>query len=188
MSKIFWRLLPMLAIAAAQGAESDGSVIRWEWTCGSKAYYAMKVSPDGNYKPVAEANPITLKIRLKKMNKGWSFEDVCPKKYDYVEVETNESLFSTGVSTSCFQTVDSRFVPPKSLDTPAELEEVNATIKPERRTNLTLEIPKDDVEWRFLLSSTSLTTGRRSRELRVSSPRFDFVPEAEVHFITGECF
>jgi hypothetical protein len=179
-------LLPMLVTASAH-ATDDGSIVRWEWTCASKVYYAMKVSPNGNYKPIAEASPTTLKIQVKRMKDGWYLADVCPKKLDFLEVEEPGGLFSTGMSNPCFQTVNFRFAPLQSPDTPAELEEVHASIEPTITKNMALDVERDDIEWRFVLSSTDLTTTRRSRQLRVSSPRFEFAPEADVHFFTGEC-
>jgi hypothetical protein len=52
------------------------------------------------------------------------------------------------------------------------------------------EVARDDVEWRFVLSGTSITIEKRARELRITTPPNPLIKwqsKADVYFITGEC-
>jgi hypothetical protein len=73
-------------------------------------------------------------------------------------------------------------------DKEPELRNLRASIGKPRLQSL--EVARDDVEWRFVLSSTSITTEKRARELRITAPPNPLIKwqaEAGVYFITGEC-
>jgi hypothetical protein len=52
-----------------------------------------------------------------------------------------------------------------------------------------LELARDDIEWRFILSRSDITTEKRARELRVHNPNSPFTVKvyASAYFLTGEC-
>jgi hypothetical protein len=163
-------------------------VTRWAWTCGSKVFYGMNVFPNGNYEPIGEANPKTVKIELKGVGDKWDYADVCPKRHDYVEISGSGGLFDTGEANPCYQTITLRFAATTSISQAPELEEVRGSLSVgQTGRDLSLDIARDDAEWHFVLSRTDLTTSKRSRELRVMVPSQEFKPEASVDFLTGEC-
>jgi hypothetical protein len=76
-------------------------------------------------------------------------------------------------------------IPP---DKEPELRDLQVSIEKPRLQSL--EVARDDVEWRFVLSGTSITTEKRARELRIMAPPNPLIKwqaMADVDFITGEC-
>jgi hypothetical protein len=107
-----------------------------------------------------------------------------------VEVlQSGYGLFTTNIQdrNSCSQVTTLEFGKVKDITKPQELERVQASIG--GRTLTSIEIMRDDAEWRFVLSRTDLTTEKYARELRTSTPNppIQFKAEATVYFVTGEC-
>jgi hypothetical protein len=183
-----------LSVPAYALDDPTNPIIGWSWTCSGKVYYHMDVSqeenPNGNYKAIGEVTVEKLKIEIKKSSKsdGIYVGDIChylPDAY-YLEIHTEIGswLFDSGWQSPCTQKLIMTGNYPKEA---RELEQVEAAlIKPH---NLTLNLNRDDIEWRFLIAKPSLMTLRRSRELRVKQPNAgtNFDPSAGVSFITGQC-
>lgn len=149
----------------------------------------MTVLPNGEAKPVAENASHSVKIELKRMGEKWEYSDVCPKKYDYIEIQDSGGLFPTGHRNPCYQIVDFVRGLYQGLDKLPALQQLHACIALDAYRHIDLQIARDDLDWRFILSNTDLTTEKQARELRVRSPNSPFRVEAEanVYFITGEC-
>lgn len=72
-----------------------------------------------------------------------------------------------------------------------ELERLQASFGPGPLRLMSLDLMRDDVEWRFILSVTQIATEKYARGLRVSpgGPPIlrQSTAEAEIYFVTGEC-
>jgi hypothetical protein len=181
MRKLWW-IAPVLLCTGTADAGRDDPV-RWAWECGSSAFYEMKVLPDGHYRAITDrsAAPVTVTVKTDARSLG-----SCSTAPYYVEIQPSGSLFSTAeFSEPCLQIVipELRWVPDKN----AQLERLKASIG--GRALISLDIAREDAEWRFVLSRTDITTERHARELRVSpvTHNMEWRAETSMSFYTGEC-
>jgi hypothetical protein len=148
----------------------------------------MKVLPDGRYRPIADlSSHFTLTIKLRNdTGKLYSF---CSAERahgsDYVEISQSGGDLFSNPADPCSQVIKmnfGKFGPSKAL----ELEQLRASIGPP--SLMSLDLMRDDIEWRFVLSRTDITTEKEARKLRVTSPSFhQWEANATVYFMTGEC-
>src|ERR1700730_4788643 len=113
--KIGGSMMLMLAALTAHAADT-ASEARWAWTCGTKVFYAMHITPDGKAQPIVEQNAVTLNVELKRQPEKWAFADICPDKHDYFEIHDSGDLFSTRDSIACHQIVNFRYRRSGSID------------------------------------------------------------------------
>lgn len=115
---------------------------------------------------------------------GWNEHS----RHLYIELSGND-LVEIYNSDYCSQIVkeDSQVDRAGSQNVPA-LNKVTGVLL--RSSPMSVVVDKEDVDWRFILSLTDLTTVRDSRRLRILVPKLgnSFDPKASTWFITGECF
>jgi hypothetical protein len=183
-----WIVSMSIASTTAHAALDTPDHVKWGWRCASTAFYTTQVSPDGKHQSKVDGSYKTsLTIRLK-----YGANDLCSNgRIYYIEIADFNQLFDTRngpVGDLCKQVVVIDFgnrIPP---DKEPELKGLQASIgKPHLNS---LEVARDDVEWRFVLSGTSIMTEKRARELRITAlpnPLIHWQAMADVYFITGHC-
>jgi hypothetical protein len=171
-------------------AHADDDPLKWSWRCAVSGFYEMEVHPDGTVKPTtdySDRTPIEIIIKEAGQNtQEYCVWDKYPIHY-YVEIKGNQlaARYSIG---SCDQSVqiDTKLthVGNQSFQALEQVESVTTHYRP-----MSLLVHRDDADWRFVLSSTDLTTVRESRQLRATfpQPQITFDPKASTWFLTGEC-
>jgi hypothetical protein len=183
-----WIVSMSIASTTAHAGLDMPDPVKWGWRCASTAFYRTQVSPDGKHQSeVDDRYKTSLTIRLK-----YGANDLCSKgRIYYIEIVDFNQLFDSRIGPLgdlCKQVVVIDFenrIPP---DKEPELKGLQASIgKPHLNS---LEMARDDVEWRFVLSGTSIMTEKRARELRITAPPNPLIhwqAMAHVYFITGDC-
>jgi hypothetical protein len=169
-------LLALIILLCGFPAYADDDPIKWSWKCASSGYYGMEVLPNGTYRPLTDAAS-TLEIRVRVSN-DWK---MCGASEYYIELSGNEfaSLYD---DLPCSQQVKLFFT---QLNKQGDLETLDANIG----HSMSLLVHRDDVEWRFVLSDTSLITARESRKLRIMAPnpKTNYDASANISMLTDEC-
>jgi hypothetical protein len=165
--------------------------VKWSWSCVASGFYSMEVSPDGTFTPSSapyDHGPIRVDVRQAgEFALGACGERNTPTQY-FLEV-TGSSLFRNNGLCDQRVYVHNKYYPIADRKAP-DLEGIDAVGV--RDTN-SFSIHRADADWRFVLSSTDLTTDRESKRLRTTVPYIApsresiFDPKASVSLLTGEC-
>jgi hypothetical protein len=183
-----WIVSMSIASTTAHAAVDIPEPVKWGWQCASTTFYTTQIFPDGKHQSkVDDSSKTSITMRLK-----YGLNDLCSKgRIYFIEIVDLSGPFDTRsgpVGDLCKQVVVMDFetrIPP---DKEPELRDLQVSIGKPRLQSL--EVARDDVEWRFVLSSTSITTEKRARELRITAPPNPLIKwqaKADIYFITGEC-
>jgi hypothetical protein len=188
-----WIVSISIASTTAHAQVDMPDPVKWGWRCASTTFYTTQVSPDGKHQSQVDDGPsgkTSITIRLKYGPKGLCSEDHGIYYIDIVDL-SGPFAFDTRtepVGNLCKQVVVMDFERLTSPDKEAELKDLQVSMGKPRLQSL--EVARDDVEWRFVLSGTNITTEKRARELRITAPPNPLIKwqaMADVYFITGEC-
>lgn len=164
--------------------------IKWSWRCAISGVYQVEVLPNGTVRPTTEiADKTPIEIVVKEADR--TTLEACGTRnssYQYYIQLSGNNLANFYKNGLCSQRVelhyDTLHVRPGRFPDLEGVEsaEIYGTVR-------SLLVHRDDAEWRFILSSTSLLTARESRRLKatVPIPGLKFDPEASSSLLTGEC-
>jgi hypothetical protein len=192
--------LIFLVIGFPVHADDWDDNVKWEWKCRPSGFYGMDVSPNGQFKPIAEQSmSASLGIRVH-YSPGMCGD---PYMHDSYVIEiTGNKLFGGLVNqTSCEDYMNLEF---KDTPKPAKgqapepcredgcghpLERLEDSVA--RSTSpVSIILQRDDNDWRFIMSVTELTTEREERKTRIlvpPQPGIKYEALANSVFLTGEC-
>jgi hypothetical protein len=151
----------------------------------------MEVLPNGNIVPttnISDKTPIEIVVRKESQSTlaACGVRNI-PTQY-FIELN-GRNLANFYKNGPCAQRVETHYktYPVGDRRLP-DLEGIEAAEVYE--TVRSLIVHRDDADWRFILSSTSLITARDSRQLRATVPMQNYTvppPAAATWLLTGEC-
>jgi hypothetical protein len=146
----------------------------WRWLCSSSGGYFMTVLPDGSYKPEADFSDRNraIEVTVRQLNMEGS-KAKCGTIWALYAVEIKGNELASDWQDACSQQVEVSREAAKSVPG-AVVQPIFGNIRRVEAvsyfsTSKTLLLHRADTDWRFVISSSDLTTDKDARELNGSN-------------------